>query len=131
MTIKDFTWLRKNFEFKQVPAGARLFSEGDYGDFMMIVFSGRFSTFIAMDKKLIPISTIIPGDSIGEMSLLIDDHTRPVTAKALENSEVLFISLQGFKKMMKANKKLAALFSYNLVGLLSHRLRRSTSLLHG
>ncbi len=131
MTPRDIHWIKKNYEIKRIPNGTRIFTQGDFGDYMMIVMSGRFNTSIEVDGNVIQIATLIPGDLVGEMSVISDDYTQPVTAKAMEDSDVVFISQQGFKKMLKSNSKLAALFSYNLVGMLSHRLRLSTMKLYG
>ncbi len=126
MTQRNINWLKNHYETKKIPTGVRIFSQGDFGDYMMIVLSGRFNTQLDVGHNTFQITTLIPGDLVGEMSVISNDCIRSVTAKATEESEVVFVSKQGFQRMLKTNKKLAALFSYNLVGMLSHRLRRST-----
>jgi hypothetical protein len=48
----------------------------------------------------------------------------------LEDSEVIFISLNGLKNMNLLNRKLAAQFYYNLICMLSDRLEEANSQLY-
>ena len=98
---------------------------------MMVVVSGRFNTYLRIDGKIMPVETLLPGDLFGEGAVLIEERTRPVTVEAAEDSEVIFMSNYDIDKMLKNNKKLAAQFAYNMVGILSYHLRHNTTRLYG
>ena len=131
MTEADIAWLKENNEIQNIPADTRVFSQGDYGDFMLALLSGKLCTQMEINDKKVPVLTITPGDIVGARAILCHDTNRYVTAKALENSQVIRITLESFENMIQQNKKLSALFTYNLVGMLSHRLRRNVSTLYG
>jgi class 3 adenylate cyclase len=78
--------------------GQIIFKEGDQGDAMYVIRSGR----IAVVKGEIGSPTILsqagPGAIIGEMALL-EDQPRSATVVALEDLRLLRISREGFRQL--------------------------------
>ncbi|MBO8138070.1 MAG: Crp/Fnr family transcriptional regulator, partial [Desulfotomaculum sp.] len=93
---------------KNYKKGETIFWEGDPGDAFYFLYSGKVKTL-----KLFPtgqeiiICTLGPGDVFAEVTLLKKDQTYPVTAVALENSEVGFIRNKDLEELLRENPDLA------------------------
>ncbi len=130
MSQKQIRWLKKNFEVKSFPNGARVFSQGDYGDYMLVILKGKFQIEAYKFGQKAIVATVFEGDVIGGFALLCKDYIRPSSIIASGDTEVLFISEQGLQMMIEKNKKIAARFYHNLLCMLSERLERSIKLLY-
>ncbi|MDX2257822.1 MAG: cyclic nucleotide-binding domain-containing protein [Hyphomicrobiaceae bacterium] len=116
------------FDFSRMAAGStktrrygadeRLFIEGDAGDQLFIVRSGR----IAIKSAGAIVENIGPGGILGEMAL-IDGSPRSATAIAAEPSEVAVIDRAAFLSLVRNDGDFALL----LMRLLAHRLRRANA----
>ncbi len=99
-------------------AGTILFREGEYGDRVFIIHSGKVKIVKkvrAADKTL---AILGKGDFFGEMAVL-DSKPRSATAEVLEDSIILVLDDRTFEKFLLANS--AA--SLQLIKKLVHRLR--------
>ncbi|HET7293695.1 MAG TPA: cyclic nucleotide-binding domain-containing protein [Vicinamibacteria bacterium] len=87
-------------------AGTVLFHEGDEGDDMYIVQSGR----VAIKKKVkdgeAVLATMEKGDFFGEMAIL-ERMPRSATAEVVEDGDLIVISSEVFGDMIKANPEIA------------------------
>jgi CRP/FNR family transcriptional regulator, cyclic AMP receptor protein len=97
------------------PAGAQLVRQGDLGDTLIIIVSGRAS----VDQDGTVIRELGNGDFLGEISL-IDGGPRTATVTAVDAIDSLTIDREGFDKLM--NKHPAV--RLGLVMALSERLRQ-------
>jgi signal transduction histidine kinase len=98
--------------------GQILFKEGDMGDSMYIIWSGR----AAVVKGDFQAPTILgyrgAGDIIGEMALL-ENQPRSASVVALEEVRALRVARQDFEEMLTSNPVLGL----SILGILSARLR--------
>ena len=98
--------------------GEILFKEGDIGDEMYIIRSGR----VAVVKGDFDSPTVLgyrgPGEIIGEMALL-EDRPRSASVVAIENLQVLCISRENFQQFLESNSAVGM----SILGVLSSRLR--------
>jgi CRP-like cAMP-binding protein len=124
---KQHKWLHEHFEVKRIPANVRVFSQGDYGDYMLVILSGKFNVEKEINSVKSVITTIFEGNIIGAISALCSENIRTSSIITVEESEVIFISLSGLKRMHKINHKLAAQFYYNMVCMLSDRLEEANT----
>ena len=99
----------------RLDAGDRLFSQGDPGDAMFIVYSGAIDIMDG-DKKLVSFSSL---DFFGELSLL-DDEPRSGDAIASEESLLLSISQEDFYELISFRTEVAK----SILRVLSQRLRK-------
>lgn len=100
-------------------AGDCVFSEGETGEAMYVVVSGRlFVSRRRADGSPLVLATIEAGEAIGELALL-DDAPRSATVRALDSCEVLVIH----RKAIRERSSLAAVLYHNLARVLAHRLR--------
>ena len=108
--------------------GEELFSEGDSGDSLWIIQSGRVDVFknirSDIDRTL---ASLGPGDVIGEMSF-IDQSRRSAGARTVEPSEFLVLTRTAFQSVQRERPEIAAGFYRNLASILAVRLRTTTEL---
>lgn len=115
-------------EERMLVAGEELFHEGDAGESLWIIQSGRVEVFKNIrgdvDRTLASLGT---GDVIGEMSF-IDQSRRSAGARTSEPSEFLVLTRTAFQRVQKEHPEIAAGFYHNLASILAARLRTTTEL---
>ncbi|MBF0238196.1 MAG: MMPL family transporter [SAR324 cluster bacterium] len=131
MTPREIRWLRHTFEIKHIPQGMRVYSEGDFGDYMLIVMNGKFNIHVKEKGQDYTIATIFEGDVIGAVSIILKDYIRSHSASVLEEAEVMFMSLKGLDRLEKTHRKLASKFYFNMVCMFSDRLEECLDQLQG
>jgi CRP-like cAMP-binding protein len=104
---------------RRYPVGARLFSEREAGDAVLVLLSGRVKLSATSESGREALLGIrVPGELIGEMSA-IDGAPRSATATALEPVEVLSVSSEAFVAYLHRTPGVALV----LVRMLNRRLR--------
>lgn len=106
-----------------VRRGEYIFREGDVGVELYLVLSGevRISRNVAgMGEEALAI--LKPGEAFGEMSL-VDDAPRSADAIAHETCRLLVLEKDALEDMMFLHKELAYELLWNIVRVLSKRLR--------
>jgi CRP-like cAMP-binding protein len=83
------------FEDKQVPAGTRLVSEGDFSYRFFVVLDGDIEVRHDLDE----VRRLGPGDYFGELGLLTGDR-RSAKIVALSRSDVATIMTWDFRTMV-------------------------------
>ncbi len=86
--------------------GDYIFREGDEGDEMYIIQTGRVSIQKVIAGKKTPISVLEKGDFFGEMSVL-ERLPRTADAEALEDAVLITINSQTFGEMIRSNPEIA------------------------
>jgi CRP/FNR family cyclic AMP-dependent transcriptional regulator len=106
---------------KKISAGTVLFQEGDWGEKMFVLQSGRVKIsrqVRGMEKTL---TMVEKGDFFGEMAIL-NDKPRSATAVAIEDCEMLVIDRKTFDTLLRGNVEIAIRF----IKRLADRLRETT-----
>ena len=117
--------LRNLLSEKNVSRNTRLFRQGDMGDAMYLIESGRVRISIRdHDKKDLVLAELAQGDFFGEMSL-IDGRQRSADAHVIEDSRLAILSRQAFLLFVRSNPDIAL----EMLSALSDRLRRTDELL--
>ncbi|GAB4452409.1 MAG: hypothetical protein Kow0031_34830 [Anaerolineae bacterium] len=110
--------LAQLLEEKNYTAGEVVFKEGDQGNAMFIVWSGR----VAVVKGDLEYPTLLGyrgvGEVVGEMALL-EDEPRSASVVAIENVRLLRITRDNFELLLSQNPRLGL----SIVSTLSARLR--------
>src|SRR5213080_1133108 len=117
--------LRTLLSVRQVPDGTLLFREGDLGDAMYLIESGRVQiTITDEDKKQIVLAELAQGDFFGEMAI-IDGKQRSADATVTEEARLAVLSRENFLGFIHDNPKVAL----EMLSASFGRLRRTDKLL--
>jgi glutamate decarboxylase len=108
---------------RQLDARAVLFREGDPGDTMFVVVTGRVQVHVAGQDGDIVLSSFGPGEIFGEIAVL-DGRGRTATATAVVASELLAISRQEFHTFLDAFPR----YTNVLLHLMVARIRTTVQL---
>jgi CRP-like cAMP-binding protein len=91
---------------KELPRGTVLFREGDPGKEMYVVQSGRVTISKRVGDVEKPLTTLGPGEFLGEMSIL-NNKPRSATATCAEACKLLVIDAKTFEAMIRGNAEIA------------------------
>jgi uncharacterized membrane protein len=119
------TDLRNLLSDKMVPQNTRLFRQGDKGDAMYLIESGRVRISIHDDdKQELTLAELAQGDFFGEMSI-IDGRQRSADAHVIEDARLAVLSREAFLSFVRTNPDVAL----EMLSALTDRLRRTDELL--
>lgn len=133
-TFGDFAWpdlltFAAYLQLYRAPAGAIIFREGDKGGSLAFVVEGRVDVFKAgRDGTPKGLSTVGPGRSFGEMSIL-DGERRSATAMASVATFLVALTRQDYDRLVEEQPKIAAKFILKVARLVSQRLRQVSGVL--
>jgi CRP/FNR family transcriptional regulator, cyclic AMP receptor protein len=105
---------------KKIPANTVLFQEGDVGDNMFIIQSGRVKISKRIRGVEKTLATLDKGEFLGEMAIL-NDKPRSASAETLEECEMLVIDRKTFDALIRGNAEIAVRF----IKRLADRLRET------
>mgnify|MGYP003333332638 FL=1 len=106
---------------KSYPKGSVILFEDDPGDALFIVRAGRVKVvLVAEDGREVILGILGPAEHFGELSL-IDDQPRSAHVIAMEESALLVLRRDDFRRRVEQNPSVA----WSLLGELSRRLRRA------
>jgi len=105
---------------KKIPPGTVLFHEGDKGEEMFIIQSGKIKISKRIRGVEKTLATLEKGEFFGEMAIL-NDKPRSASAETLEDSEMLVIDRKTFDTLLRSNVEIAIRF----IKRLADRLRET------
>ena len=106
---------------KSYPKGSVILFEDDPGDSLFLVRDGRVKVvLVAEDGREVILGLLGVGEHFGELSL-IDDQPRSAHVIAMEESTLLVLRRDDFRRRVEASPQVA----WSLLAELSRRLRRS------
>jgi CRP/FNR family cyclic AMP-dependent transcriptional regulator len=117
----------KRFTTREIDAGETLCREGDPGDNICFVTSGRLTVYrstVSGDK--VQINTLNIGQSFGEMAL-IENTPRSATVKAYTPSRLLVLDRIDFEAIITEHPAIGVKLYQGLALLLSRKLRQTSS----
>jgi CRP/FNR family cyclic AMP-dependent transcriptional regulator len=116
--VAAFTMLLRE---KDYPKGSVILFEDDPGDSLFIVREGRVKVVLVSEEgREVILGILGVGDHFGELSL-IDDEPRSAHVVAMEDSTLLALRREDFRRRVEANPAVA----WALLVEMSHRLRRA------
>src|SRR2546423_1333175 len=119
------TDLRNLLSDEVVPRNTRLFKQGDKGDAMYLIESGRVRISIRdAEKQEVTLAELAQGDFFGEMAI-IDGRQRSADAQVIEDARLAILSRDAFLSFVRANPDVAL----EMLSALTERLRRTDDLL--
>ena len=123
---EDTQILSKYLFPKELAMGGLVCKEGQHGSFLSFVASGELEIVKTLDGKEVTISTISPGDSLGEMAL-IDGLTRSATVRACKASTILILRRDDFNKLLAEHPEVGIKILKGIARLLSLNLRKASA----
>jgi len=105
---------------KKIPSGTVLFREGDAGEEMFILQSGKVKISKRIRGVEKTLATLEKGEFFGEMAIL-NDKPRSATAETIEECEMLVIDRKTFDSLLRGNVEIAIRF----IKRLADRLREA------
>jgi CRP-like cAMP-binding protein len=107
------------------PQGATIFRHGDVGEKLYVIVEGRVRITREMQGMGEEALAIVgPGEVFGEMALL-DDSVRSADARVHERCRLLAIHRDAFEELLFVHKDLAYEVLWNVVRMLTKRLRET------
>jgi CRP-like cAMP-binding protein len=113
--------MKLSFE-KKYTEGSTLFVEGMTGEVLYIIKAGAVEIIKKTDKGEVVLSTLGPGEFLGEMSL-IDDSRRSATARVSKESTLVVITKKCFLDMLKADPHITSKLLLHFLKVTAGRLR--------
>jgi CRP-like cAMP-binding protein len=115
------------FELVKYPAGTTIFLEGDPGDFMGFVVSGKIEVkkHTEFKGKQIVLAILGKGSFVGEISTF-DHSPRSTTVMALTDSELIILKRETLDSIMQQHPQTGIKILQGIIRILSIRLRKTT-----
>jgi len=108
----------ETIEVKSFNAGDLIIKEGEKGQEMYIVLSGKMQVF----RENVVLNNLAPGAYFGEMAL-IDDAPRSATVKAMEKTKVIILEKKKFFTLLQSETAMANKVYWFFMQNLIRRLR--------
>ena len=109
---------KKIFEFKK---GEVIFKEGDLVEGMFFVYTGKIKVHKKWGDKELILRFATGGSILGHRGLSTTNNISPISATALENGTLAFISMDFFNSTLKVNPD----FTYKLLMFFADELQES------
>jgi CRP/FNR family transcriptional regulator, cyclic AMP receptor protein len=115
------------FELCDYPAGSIIFKEGDPGDFIGFVLSGKLEVKKQTEFKgnQLIIALLTKGAMVGELSMF-DKHQRSATVEAVEDTSFIIFRSESMESLMQQHPYTGIKILKGLIRVLSLRLRKAT-----
>ncbi|MBI3074171.1 MAG: Crp/Fnr family transcriptional regulator [Deltaproteobacteria bacterium] len=91
---------------RQAPAGTVLFREGDSGEEMYVIQSGRVQITVTVRGIERMLDELGPGEFFGEMAIL-NARPRSATATVIEEAQLLVVGAKTLEAMIRGNTEIA------------------------
>ena len=125
LSSNDLDWIARRSHRRVFPAGTSVLVADQPGEAVYIILHGTVKIFIDQaDKKLVVLSIIGAGDTLGEISLL-DSAGHSASAVTLEDSLMLWMDKASFHQMLDEFPRVCR----NLVNIMGTRLRMNNELI--
>lgn len=112
---------------RQFPKGKLLIKQGETGLGLFLITAGRVEVFFEQGGMRTRLAILEPGDSLGEMSL-VDDAARSTSAEALEDTECILLTRDGFSALRKEDPEVPWLIMSSLADKLREANQRLVEL---
>lgn len=124
---EDIDKIAPFFEMFDYPAGSIIFKEGDPGNFIGFVLSGKLEVKKQTEFKgnQLIIALLTKGATVGELSMF-DKHQRSATVEAVEDTSLIIFRSESLESLMQQHPYTGIKMLKGLIKVLSLRLRKAT-----
>ena len=124
---EDIEKISPFFEVIVYPANKVIFKEGDLGDFIGFVLSGKLEVKKQTEFKgnQLIIALLSKGAMVGELSMF-DQHKRSATVEAVEETTLMILRNEAMESLIKQHPYTGIKILKALIRILALRLRKAT-----
>jgi len=124
---EDIDKIAPFFELCDYPAGSIIFKEGDPGNFIGFVISGKLEVKKQTEFKgnQLIIALLTKGAMVGELSMF-DKRQRSATVEAVEDTSLIVFRSESMESLMQQHPYTGIKILKGLIKILSLRLRKAT-----
>jgi CRP/FNR family transcriptional regulator, cyclic AMP receptor protein len=124
---EDIDKIAPFFELRDCPAGSIVFKEGDPGNFIGFVISGKLEVKKQTEFKgnQLIIALLTKGAMVGELSMF-DKRQRSATVEAVEDTSLIIFRSESMESLMRQHPYTGIKILKGLIRILSLRLRKAT-----
>lgn len=101
--------LRERVDIRSYTLGEVVFHQGDAGDRMYLVYSGKVRVLRAEDGGEVPLNTLYPGEHFGEMAL-VSGQARNATIRAAADSTLISVPADAVSDLLAESAELRQYF---------------------
>lgn len=121
LTYQELVKVMNSTQVRSYAPGAFVVREGDEGDELFIVLTGK----VRVESARTPIAELGPGQHFGEMAL-VDKAPRSADVTAVEESSLLSIRRRDFFDIIRKDHGIAVKLLWSFLGVLTERLRNTS-----
>jgi len=110
----------RRLEWSQLPSGELLYQQGEIGDCMHVLVSGRLKMEMNKDGKEISLGEVTSGEAIGQLSMITDERHR-ANIYAIRDSIVVKITKIQFDRLCAARPEMLKHFTKKVIHRLNHQ----------
>jgi serine phosphatase RsbU (regulator of sigma subunit) len=119
LSEEETAYLLAHSTVREYPPDALLFKEGDRSEHFSLVLEGQVAIIKSLGAPLERLVKVLsPGEYLGEMSLVYENHNRTASARALSTARLLEIPIADFEPLVRRTPRLA----YQLMQTLIERV---------
>jgi len=123
LSMRDLAMVNSLMHAREYLADEVIFDEGEEGQGLFVVLSGRVKITLPADVDTVLIE-LGPGAFFGEVALL-DQSVRTAQARAIEDTQIVALFRAEFYSLLKTNSAIASSISFQLARVLAARLRQA------
>jgi len=123
LSMRDLAMVNALMHERNYLANEVIFDEGEEGQGLFIVLSGRVKITLPRDVDNVLIE-LGPGAFFGEVALL-DKSVRTAQARAIEDTQIVAFFRAEFYSLLETHSAIASRISFELAKVLAARLRQS------
>jgi hypothetical protein len=125
MTTREIKRFALLGHIEEKKAGELILRQGDTSNSMLLLLKGELTILVDNDQGVSKkVATVLPGEIIGEMSLLSNDK-RSATVQAQDDTQLLKIDAHMLEKVDRSYPRLAIKIRKNIASILVSRLKKS------
>lgn len=115
---ETFKSVEQELEWVTLETGELLMRQGEVGDSLWVVLSGRLRVFIEREDAEVAVGEISPGEAVGEMAIIAEER-RSATVRAIRPSTLIRLTRTGFDRLEARHPQIMR----HMARLLVRRLR--------
>lgn len=123
LSMRELAMVNNLMHERQYLAGEVIFDEGEEGQGLFVVLSGRVKISRPSSENSLLLE-FGPGAFFGEVALL-DQSVRTAQARAMEDTQIVALFRAEFYSLLKTHSAIASGISFQLARILAARLRQA------